>query len=58
MEALYLPDETYERLLTALQLCEVDPFTREPTRTAIVTALGEIGNIWPNTCREDECECQ
>ncbi|WP_424976805.1 hypothetical protein [Leisingera sp. S232] len=44
----YLPDETYEALVKALT-AKMD-FQDNPAvcpRTEVVTALGEIGNIWP-----------
>lgn len=44
----YLPDETYEALVKALT--DKMDFRDNPAvcaRTEVVTALGEVGNIWP-----------
>ncbi|UWR59104.1 hypothetical protein [Phaeobacter inhibens] len=50
----YLPDETYEALVKALT--DKMGFQNHPlvcARTEFVTALGEIGNIWPASVLDD-----
>lgn len=45
--AHYLDDSTYHRLVDALSQLQPDPFTGRIDRDEIVTALGEIGDLWP-----------
>ncbi|UWR82873.1 hypothetical protein K4L05_08855 [Phaeobacter inhibens] len=50
----YLPDEAYEELVKALT--DKMDYQDNPAvcpRTEVVTALGEIGNIWPASVLDD-----
>ena len=48
-QEIYLPDHIYHALKAKLQTLVAQPFEECGTdpETEIVTALGEIGNIWP-----------
>ncbi|MBB4184900.1 hypothetical protein GGE07_001529 [Sinorhizobium terangae] len=50
----YLERIAYDRLVEALMSApRVNPYTGEPDADAIKIALGEFGDIWPETIRED-----
>lgn len=46
----YLPDEAYDRLVSAL----LNPAPTLDPRGQIVEALGEFGEIWPEACKRDQ----
>jgi hypothetical protein len=58
MKTHHLPSDDYEKLLTGIMLCRVDPYTREPDRSALIEVLGELGDIWPESSRPEDEECQ
>jgi hypothetical protein len=49
---IYIDDETYDRLVTALVLIEQTPHG-EPDESAIKIALGEIADIWPQRYQDE-----
>lgn len=49
----YMDDPTYHRLVHALSCLQPDPFTGRIERDQIVTALGEIGDVWPKAIIPD-----
>ncbi|AFO91730.1 hypothetical protein D1822_09880 [Phaeobacter inhibens] len=50
----YLPDEIYEELVTALtSKMDFQDYPAVCPRSEVVTALGEIGNIWPASILDD-----
>lgn len=53
MGAVYLESEAYGRLIDALLHVELDPFSGKVERDGVVMALGEFGDIWPESIRED-----
>lgn len=48
-QSIYLPDQIYDALKTKLVAMVANNFDHCGTdaETEVVTALGEIGNIWP-----------
>jgi hypothetical protein len=56
MRTHYLSRDDYERLLTAIQLCPVDPLTREPDRSELMIALGEIGGVFSEEYTDEDVE--
>lgn len=49
----YLETEAYNRLIEALLHVEPDAFTGKVERDGVVMVLGEFGDIWPESIRED-----
>ena len=54
-KSIYLPDEVYQALKAKLAQMVAEPFEKGGTdpETEVVTALGEIGNIWPASVQDD-----
>lgn len=52
---IYLDNETFHALKDRLVKLVAEPFELEGTfpATEVVTALGEIGNIWPESVMDD-----
>ena len=49
----YLPTDVYNQLLDRLET--VRPTANQPcVRSAIIEILGEIADVWPDTCLEGE----
>ncbi|WP_377191022.1 hypothetical protein [Ruegeria meonggei] len=54
-QEIYLPDHIYHALKAKLEKLVSEPFEECGTdpETEVVTALGEIGNIWPVSVLSD-----
>lgn len=50
----YLSNDVYQKLKTTLAKLAAEPFDREGTdpETEVVTALGEIGGVWPEFVKD------
>lgn len=53
MRAVYLESEAYNRLVDALLHVETDVFSGKVDSDGIKLTLGEFGEIWPESIRED-----
>lgn len=54
-KSIYLPDDVYHALKDKLAQMVAEPFERfcSDPDTEVVTALGEIGDIWPQSVVDD-----
>jgi len=54
-QSIYIPDHIYDALKTKLTQMVAEPFEKYGTdpETEVVSALGEIGNIWPEFVLDD-----
>lgn len=59
-QSIYIPDHIYTALKAKLTQMVAEPFERYGTdpETEVVSALGEIGNIWPEFIQEVALEGQ
>ena len=53
MTTHYLEAEAYNRLIDALLRVEPDAFTGKVERDGVTLALGEFGDIWPESILQD-----
>lgn len=53
MGAVYLRSDAYDRLIDALLHVEPDAFSGKADSDGMKLALGEFGDIWPESIRED-----
>lgn len=53
MDGFYLDDATYDALVDKLLNNDLCVVTGTVTRDQVVTTLGEIGDIWPASIKED-----
>lgn len=56
MAETYLSDTDYAKLVAALANLAPCPIARRVTEDQIKTALGELGDIWPESVRVDFIE--
>ena len=49
----YLPDHTYDTLVSAILRAEPCAFSGTVTEDQIKIALGEVSDIWPARIKED-----
>lgn len=56
MSAIYIETARYQRAVAAIAALEPCPFEGVVTADQIKEALGEIGDIWPESIRGDETE--
>ena len=58
-QSIYIPDHIYTALKTKLTQMVAEPFDRAGTdpETVVVSAVGEIGNIWPEFVLDDVENC-